>query len=121
MPGGDHARQATTDGRVSESNRIDLEHELAELSGHVYWNPDTGELYGPLAELITRLAREAAARGYVTTPPHPTSHPIGRDPLRSRRDMALILSQHWPVPEPLRGELPKSAPPDADGNVDVLY
>ena len=99
--------------------RLDLEHERPELTGTVEWDEETGSVAGPLADRIRRMAESAAAAGSVTSHPYPTVYEVGPLPMRSRRDLALIISQLWPVPEPLVEALPE--PPETDeAGVEVL-
>ncbi len=91
-----------------------------ELDGHIVWDVDTGEISGTLADLVGRLAASAAAAGEIHAPPHPTVYSISRSPLRSRRDMALLCSMFWEVPEELVDALPER-PDDSDEIDGVLY
>lgn len=102
-----------------------IELELARIEGEepearLQWNEETGDLIGPLAARVIALAAAYAKIGSVTTHPYPTSYPIGKEPLRSRRDLALVLSTLWAVPEALRDALPE-APGKDDSSVDLVY
>jgi hypothetical protein len=94
---------------------------IAAENATVTWDEEAGELTGgAAADLIRRRAATAARRTYVIAPPHPTAYDIGREPLKSRRDLALIISTWWLVPEPLVDALP--APPDeGPTDVEVVY
>lgn len=102
-----------------------IELELARLKGEkpeatLQWDEETGDLIGPVAARVIALAAECAKSGSVTTDPYPTTYRIGKEPLRCRRDLALVLSTLWVVPEALRDALPE--PPEEDGsNVDLVY
>ncbi len=91
-----------------------------ELDGHVVWDVETGEVTGTLADLIGRLAAAAALAGEIHAPPHPTVYTISQAPLRSRRDMALLCSMFWDVPDTLVDALP-AQPDTEETEVDVLY
>ena len=95
---------------------LELKHERPELSGTVEWDEETGALSGPLADQLRSMAESAAAAGNVTSDPYPSGYKIGRDPLRNRRDLALIISSLWRVPEVLHDALPL---PDDQGETDV--
>lgn len=73
--------------------------------GTLNWNPDTGELSGPMAETVSTLIDRALRRGGVTTHPYPTFYEV-HDPLHNVRDFALVLSQFWKVPAELRENIP---------------
>jgi hypothetical protein len=66
------------------------------------------------------MARAACDAGYVVTHPYPTTYSIDADALRSRRDMALVLSTRWLVPAELQDAMPM--PPLGDeADVIVVY
>lgn len=94
---------------------------LPAQNASVTWDEATGELTGgSAAEEIKQHAAEAARTGYLNAPPHPTTYEISREPLKSRRDLALIISTWWIVPESLRDALPP--PPEEDEfDVAVVY
>ncbi len=71
--------------------------------GTVMWNPDTGELKGPLADTVRTLIERALRRGGVTTHPYPTFYEVD-DPWHNVRDFALVVSQFWNVPAELKQE-----------------
>lgn len=58
------------------------------------WNPNTGELRGPSAELVAGLCRQAMREGWVTGHPYPTEYAI-TDPFRNPEEMAVVLGQYW--------------------------
>lgn len=104
--------------------RLDLVHELAGLNGYVNWDEETGAIDGPLAAELALMAREAATARRVTSHPYPTEYEIGPEPLRSPRDLALVISQVWAVPEQLRAALPAVPSDDDDdqpADVEVVY
>ena len=67
------------------------------------------------------ISRRALADGYVMTDPYPTAYDISAEPLRSARDMALILSTDWQLPPELRDAFP--SPPEMPDDLppDVVY
>src|SRR5262245_55417575 len=102
--------------------RLTLVHPtIPEETTAVEWDETTGELTGQGAALIKRRAAAAAAAGSIGAPPHPTTHEIGHDPLKCRRDLALIISTHWIVPEELAAALPPRADDQGDATVEVVY
>lgn len=72
--------------------------------GELTWNPQTGELGGPLANTVNRMVDRAVRRGGVNTHPYPTFYEV-KDPLHNVRDFALVLSQFWKVPAELKQDL----------------
>jgi len=71
----------------------------------VEWNPVKGTLTGPAADEVRRRVQQAVADGSVCTNPMPTCYDIS-DPLHSRRDMAVVLSEVWLVPEQVKDDFP---------------
>ncbi len=72
------------------------------------WDPETGEVDGPGAEII----RQRVQDGAVIAHPMPWGWTLGPDPLRSWRDMAAIVGSEWLLPAELEGHYPE--PPIAD-------
>lgn len=91
----------------------------AEPEGTVIWDPDSGRLSGPMVEEVLRLMEEDWSAGYVISHPLPTPYAI-KDPLHDPREMAVILSVQWRLPDPLKGAV---TPPAGDGprEVQLLY
>lgn len=87
--------------------------------GTVIWDPETGDLSGPLADEVRALAEAARRAGSIVSHPMPTAYEI-TDPLRDRRQMAAVLSQWWRVPEALAGELGGTEEVE-QGDVPVIY
>lgn len=69
------------------------------------WNPETGEIRGKSADLVSAMCRQATKEGWVTGHPYPTEHAI-TDPLRKPEEMAVVLGQYWQ----LEGELQAAYP-----------
>jgi len=81
------------------------------------WDSDTGEVSGPDAELVRKMA------GWETVAAHPLpwSWKLGPDPLRSWEDMAAIVGSEWALPPELLKHYPPAPergdpPTDDDGN-----
>lgn len=72
------------------------------------WDEETGELCGRDAERVGELVAKIAAMGEIVSHPYPTTYEI-RDPLRSRREMAVILGAFWRLPADLANEYPTKA------------
>ena len=70
------------------------------------WDSTTGELWGPDAAMVRRLAEMAIADGSVCVNPIPTSAEI-KDPLRNKSEMAAILGGRWHLPEAIGRHYPK--------------
>src|SRR5690606_25024833 len=87
--------------------------------GTVIWDPETGDLSGPLADEVRALAGAARRVCCIVSHPMPSTYEI-TDPLRDRRQMAAVLSQWWRVPEALAGE--RGATEEVEqGDVPVIY
>lgn len=79
------------------------------------WDPETGEIGGPGAPLIL----ERIAWGAVQL--HPMSSApwkLGRDPLRSWRDMAAIVGSEWQLPEEIAPHYPYLPAETASGDTE---
>lgn len=80
------------------------------------WNPDTGEVEGPDAELVRRIASEVQ----VPAHPRPWAWELSADPLRSWVDMAAIVGSEWVLPAVLREHYPRyeapTGPTDENGD-----
>lgn len=90
------------------------------------WNPDTGEVTGPGAGIVLELAVPGAR---IDLHPLPQGAPLGPDPLRSWRDLAVIVGSEWQLPYDLLPHYPQDPNArggkvrDEDGNVvgDVTF
>lgn len=71
------------------------------------WDPETGSLGGRDAGLVLEMA---VPRSMIAAHPVPWGARLGTRPLRSKRDMALIIGTDWVVPEMLRPFYPKPPP-----------
>lgn len=69
------------------------------------WDPQTGDLSGPSAKIVERLAAYAQKTGSVQGRPYPTDYPVA-DPLHSISDMAVVLGQYWILPADLAAAHP---------------
>lgn len=67
------------------------------------WDPATGEISGPSADLVRALAQDGAVNGH----PAPRAIELGPEPLRSWRDMAAIVGCYWVLPDELARHYPK--------------
>ncbi len=75
------------------------------------WEPETGEISGPDADLVR--AGLGAGEG-VAWGPYPGGdwHNWSADPARSRTDVAVLIATHWQVPDELRADLPATPGPE---------
>ncbi len=69
------------------------------------WDSSTGELWGPDADTVKRLADMAITDGSVCVEPMPASVEI-KDPLRNESEMAAILGSRWHLPEDIGKHYP---------------
>lgn len=79
------------------------------------WDSSTGELWGPDAALVKRLADMAIADGSVCVEPMPASMDI-KDPLRNESEMAAILGSRWHLPEDIGKHYPAGEISEISGN-----
>jgi len=97
--------------------RIVLIGDQPENSVVVEWDPEagtfTGEGDGVLQ--VRTLVERAKAVGWVVTHPWPSVYPCV-DPQHNPRDLALVLSSVWHLPDELDTLLPKEKPA-VDGRV----
>ncbi|MCV2359640.1 hypothetical protein LNV08_11735 [Paucibacter sp. TC2R-5] len=61
------------------------------------WNPLTGEVSGPDADEV----RKMATWGSVPAHPTPWAWTLGPDPLKSYTDMAAVVGSYWNLPPEL--------------------
>lgn len=80
------------------------------------WNPETGELRGPGADLVADLCRRAVQDGYVQGYPYPTSFDVA-NPLRNAAEMAVVLGQYWRLDGELLAAYP--ATQESSGLVEI--
>jgi hypothetical protein len=78
------------------------------------WNPETGEVSGPDADLV----RTMATWGSVDAHPTPWAWTLGPEPLKSYTDMAAIVGSCWILPPELADHYPQL--PD-DGIPEFTY
>jgi hypothetical protein len=74
------------------------------------WDPETGEVAGPDADLVRKLAAFDA----IDAHPAPGTHRLGEAPLHSWVDMAAIVGSEWELPLELRAHYPQP-PLQSDG------
>lgn len=77
--------------------------------GDLLWNPYTGKIDSEnkkLVEKVEELLFFAKKDSTITSHPYPTTYRV-EDPLRNKRDMAVLLSVHWEVPLELKKHFPK--------------
>ncbi len=101
--------------------RLELKNWKGDPVGHIDWDREAGKVSGPLAARVLELMSYALADGYVMTDPYPTAYDIGAEPLRSARDLALILSTDWQVPPELRDALPPAPKMPDDLPPDIVF
>lgn len=89
------------------------------VDGTLTWDSQSGALGGTLAGQVRALCVAAADAGHVVTDPQPTHYDV-IDPLHEPRDMALVLSQLWRLPDEVVAFLPGPAAA-ADASVALLY
>ena len=83
------------------------------LSGLSFaWDPEAGTVSGRDADLIRRIAKPG---NFVDAHPLPWAYKLGRNPLKSFRDMAAIVGSWWILPAELAPHYPKA--PDEDPNI----
>ena len=77
------------------------------------WDSSTGELWGPDADIVRRLAEQAKSDGSVCVHPIPSSYEILR-PLFDVTEMAAILGLRWKLSGELISHYPSTqkSPPD---------
>lgn len=83
------------------------------------WDPETGKVSGLDAATVRELAKPGAV---IDAHPYPRTWKLGREPLKSRTDLAAIIGTRWRVPEELLADYPAAEPSDLniydlDGNV----
>lgn len=83
------------------------------------WDPETGKVSGLDAETVRTLAVPGAL---VDAHPYPRTWKLGREPLKSRVDLAAIIGTRWRVPAELLPDYPDGGEwdpniYDLDGNV----
>lgn len=85
------------------------------------WDIGAGTVSGPDAEQVQGLCAAAVQEGGVTGHPYPTFHKVF-DPLRSLRNMAVVLGQRWRLDAELAAAYPWPDPagPDA-GEVLITF
>lgn len=83
------------------------------------WDSLTGELWGPDAAMVKRLADMTIADGSVCVNPIPSSVDI-KDPLRNESEMAAILGSRWHLPETIGRYYPKIVQSEIDDD-SVIY
>jgi len=76
-----------------------------KIDGELDWDPETGNLSGPQAEMIRSVAQEAQAAGIISIDPAPASFSI-TDPLKNRSEMAALLGNFWKLPPELADDYP---------------
>lgn len=81
------------------------------------WDPESGEVRGPGADLVTSMAASAVKEGSVTGHPYPTSYDI-TDPLHNISEMAVLLGQDWMLSEYLASAYP--AEEEADDQIVMI-
>jgi len=82
------------------------------------WDEGTGFITGPGAAEIVYYANQ----GYVCTHPYPTCVDLSKEPLKSKRDLALILSFAYRLPPELAEHMPDLTPDLLpDGHPEVTY
>lgn len=67
------------------------------------WDPEAGTVTGPDAAQVRELAKPGAI---LDGHPRPRTLRLGMDPLKSRRDMAVVVGTNWQVPEELLPSYP---------------
>lgn len=82
------------------------------------WDEEAGTVSGPGAWEIEYTAKQ----GYVCTHPYPTCIDLTAEPLKSKRDMALILSCSYILPPDLAKHMPDlSTKPLPPGYLEPTY
>ena len=71
------------------------------------WDDETGEVSGPSAELVRRMAASAAAYG----PPPGGMWTFSPNALKSRAEMAVLIASCWELPAELRADFPEYETP----------
>lgn len=72
------------------------------------WDEADGIVSGRDADWI----RSVAGQLFVAGHPHPISYELGPEPLKSRRDMAVIVGQFHMLPDDLAEHYPKAPEED---------
>lgn len=78
------------------------------------WDPGAGTVAGPDADQVRELAKPGAR---LDAHPRPWSVTLGPDPLRSWRDVAVIVGTSWRMPRELRPHYPQLPRGSWDGKV----
>lgn len=82
------------------------------------WDPESGELRGPGADVVRNMCERALQIGHVNGHPYPTPFSI-EDPLRRPAEMAVLLGQFWQLDAELQQEYPKVERDTAAGDQDL--
>lgn len=90
--------------------RLNLKNWLGVDQGWVDWNPETGDVDGPLSQEIKELAELARIDGFVLTMPPPGSIKIS-DPLKSKVEFAALIGMDYMMPKELAPHYPKTKDP----------
>lgn len=74
------------------------------------WDEEAGEISGPSANHFLEM------RGQKTCPGHPMpiSFPLSENPLRSKRDMAILIGFEYELPDDLKDYYPKWEPSEEE-------
>ena len=78
------------------------------------WDPAAGTVTGPDAAQVLELAKPGVR---LDAHPRPWSVTLGPDPLRSWRDMAVVVGTSWQVPAELAKHYPRQPGGTSDGKV----
>ncbi len=79
---------------------IDHRNDDGSSAGYLDWNPETGELSGPLADVVRKLIEAAIEARGVSGDPVPTFCRAS-DPLHRPAELAVALAESWAVPDQL--------------------
>jgi hypothetical protein len=71
------------------------------LAGYIEWNPETGEITGPMAPRVIDAIEEVIEDGGLVSDPYPAFYPVRR-PYRSPAELAVILYKFFTVPDQLK-------------------
>lgn len=81
----------------------------------VTWDASAGVLSGPDADLLIAHVQAQLEEGGVVANPYPSFYEIN-DPLHDSKDMALVLSMKWVLPD----DLAKLLPQDQDDELNTI-
>ncbi len=109
-------REDVRAGRVSDADLAT--HGTDVLS--IRWDEDAGTFTGRDAERARELVRYAEQARFVAIHPHPCSHELSANPMRSRADLAAVFGRSYILPAILLEALPCGEGGDGDPGEDPL-